>query len=423
MPRVRSDRLSSGDVRTIYLDNAATSHPKAPTVERALIEHLSQIANPGRSGHRLAINTERMIDTARTRLARLLAVDDPRRVVFTSGGTDALHLAIDGVLRATTSRGERPRVIGTMLDHNAVRRPLEEEHAADRIDLHRLSCSSSGVLDPDELKQRLDEMIRAQQPPHLVCLIHASNVAGIVQPIESLVSLVRAMAPEAVVVLDAAQTVGVRAINVSKLDVDLMAFPAHKGLLGPTGVGALIVGPRLVPDPGTIDSAAVGMLPVRAGGTGGDSTSPRMPRRLPSYLEAGTPNTLGLAGLAASLAWLMEYTVERVASHDAALMQRLLDGLSSISGVRVLGQQGGVDRVGVVSFVVDGWRPEELAGALDVSFGIALRSGLHCAPTAHEALGTAPDGAIRASVGPFNTEEDIDVLLNALRELTASGSA
>lgn len=417
MPCSSPAGLSSGDVRTIYLDNAATSHPKAPTVERALIEHLQQIANPGRSGHRLAVSVERMIDAARTRLARLIKVDDPRRVVFTSGGTDALHLAIEGVLRATAARGVRPRVIATVLDHNAVRRPLEEHQAADRIDLFRLPCNPSGELDAATLASRLDEMARSEQCPHLVCLIHASNVTGIVQPIESLIALVRARAPEAVIVLDAAQIVGVRPIDFNKLDVDLMAFPAHKGLLGPTGVGSLIIGARLVPDLGQIDDLAVRIHPVRAGGTGGDSASQRMPRRLPAYLEAGTPNTLGLAGLTASLAWLTEYTVERVKAHDAALMKQLLKGLMSIAEVRLLGPTADVDRVGVASFNVEGWRPEDLAGALDASFGIALRAGLHCAPTAHESLGTAPDGAVRVSVGPFNTEADISALLNALREV------
>lgn len=406
-------------MRTIYLDNAATSHPKAPPVEQAILDQLRQIANPGRSGHRLAVAAERVIEHARLRLAELLSVDDARRVVFAASGTDALHLAIEGCLRQVELKCVKPRVIATMLDHNAVRRPLEEANRRGRIELQRIASDASALLDVEHLRRILEAAAEKNEPPHLVTLIHASNVTGLVQPIDALTQTVRELAPAALIVLDAAQTVGVREVSFDALNVDLMAFSGHKGLLAPTGVGALIVGPRVLQDPGCIDDETSGIAPVRAGGTGGDSASPVMPRRLPSYLEAGTPNTLGLAGLAASLDWLMAHTVERIEAHERELIRQLLEGLEGLPGVTILGHQDHVERVGVVSFIVRDWPPEVLASALDSNFGIALRSGLHCAPSAHGALGTLPEGALRVSVGPFNDADDIEQVLKAIAAIAS----
>lgn len=397
----------------IYLDHAATSHPKAPTVESALVDHLASIANPGRSGHRLAVETERRIELARVRLARLLQVADPRRVVFTSSGTDALHLALRGVLDPLMESETPPRVIATQLDHNAVRRPLADWSSRGRIRCETLSARADGRLHADDLAARLT------MDTALVTFPHVSNVTGLIQPVESLAARVRSRSPRAVIVLDAAQSVGAMPLEALALGADLIAFPAHKGLLAPTGTGALIVGERLIGDPGAIrDDEALRFRATRAGGTGGDSISAHMPRMLPVYLEAGTPNTLGLAGLAASLAWLAERGVESIRAHEHALMTHLLDGLAANESVEVLGDPDPAKRLGVVSWTANGWRPDELAAVLDASFGLALRAGLHCAPGVHERFGTFPDGALRASVGPFTTFEEIDTLLRALAEVT-----
>jgi cysteine desulfurase / selenocysteine lyase len=270
------------------------------------------------------------------------------------------------------------------------------------ITLTRLT-SDGGYLDPDDVRKALSPKTR------LVALTHAANVLGTVQPIESIAPIVREA--DALFLVDAAQSAGVVSIDLRKTPIDLLAFPGHKALYGPTGTGALYVGPRANP------------RAWREGGTGGDSKSELQPDIMPYFLEGGTPNVLGIAGLAAGVAWVSERGPETNRKHEVALLQRVVNWVEGSSdGWKVAGRWDPATHVGALSLIVPDptvLDPQELAKSLDVSFNIAIRPGLHCAPYIHRRLGTFPDGTIRLSPGPFNTEEDIDCLLNALTEITA----
>ncbi len=379
----------------IYLDNAATSFPKPPGVAQAMSDFLAtQAGNPGRSGHALAVAAQRVVSDTRRLLAALLGVADPARIVFTLNATDALNLALWGLLRP----GDR--VVTTELEHNALVRPLVA--LAERgVATARVRCSRDGTLDLDDLARAL----RAG-PTRLVAMIHASNVAGTILPAREAASL--AHAHGALFLLDAAQTAGTLPIDVAQMGVDLLAFPGHKGLLGPTGTGGLYVAP------------GVKLAPVRQGGTGIRSDDERQPEELPEGLEAGTLNTVGLAGLGAAVAYLRDRGVEAVRAHEAALAARLLAGLGEIRAVRIRGPRDPLRQVGTVSLTIDGWEPVDAAAALDGSFGVAVRAGLHCAPLAHRTLGTHPAGTVRVSVGCFTSDAEVDGAIAAIRALAGS---
>lgn len=382
----------------IYLDNAATSFPKPPAVAAAMGDALANAAgNPGRSGHALAVAAQRVVSDARRRLASLLGAPDPARVVFALNATDALNLALWGVLRP----GDR--VVTTSVEHNAVVRPLAA--LAERgVTVARARCGSDGTLDLDDLARTL-----ASAPTRLVAMVHASNVSGTLLPAREAAAL--AHAHGALFLLDAAQTAGAIPIDVADLGADLVAFPGHKALLGPTGTGGLYVAPGLA------------LAPLRQGGTGTRSELERQPSELPEALEAGTLNTVGIAGLGAALGVLAEVGVERIRAREEALTARLLAGLRETRGVRIHGPADARRRVGTVSLTLSGWDPADLAAALDGSFGIAARAGLHCAPWAHRTLGTLPDGTLRLSLGCFTTEADVDRAISALGELACAARA
>ena len=237
----------------------------------------------------------------------------------------------------------------------------------------------------------------------LIALTHASNVLGTVQPIAEVGRIAREH--DLLFLVDAAQTAGVVPIDVQAMHIDLLAFPGHKSLLGPTGTGALYVGPR----------ARCGAW--REGGTGGDSSSETQPREFPYFLEGGTPNVLGVAGLAAGIRYVQEQGLDRIHAHEVALIERLWRRLDEIGGFEVFGHRDPTQRVGTLSFRSEALPAAELGGILDQAFDIAVRPGLHCAPYIHRALGTFPDGTVRVSPGPFNTEADIDTLAKALAEI------
>jgi cysteine desulfurase/selenocysteine lyase len=376
----------------IYLDNAATSFPKPPEVSAAMADLLAHGAgNPGRSGHALAVTAQAAVSDTRRLLASFFGARDPSRIVFALNATDALNVALWGLLRP----GDR--VVTTSLEHNAVVRPL---HAlAERgISVARVPCAPDGTLDLDDLARALEAA-----PTRLVAMTHASNVCGTVLPAREAALL--AHRHGAVFLLDAAQTAGVLPIDVAEMGVDLLAFPGHKGLLGPTGTGGLFVSPD------------VRLAPLRQGGTGTRSEDERQPEELPEALEAGTVNTVGIAGLGAAVRFLQGRGLERIRAHEAALGARLLAGLADVPGLRVHGTGDPQRRVAVVSLTVEGWEPVDLGAALDSAFGIAVRPGLHCAPLAHRTLGTFPLGTVRLSPGAFTTEDEVDQALAALRAL------
>jgi cysteine desulfurase family protein len=383
----------------IYLDNAATSFPKPEPVYQALDRFArTQLANPGRSSHRMAKEAERTIDNTRLTLNRFFNGESPERWVFTLNCTDGLNIAIKGSVRP----GDH--VITSDLEHNSISRPLRQLEKDGVITLTRLA-SDRGYLDPDAVRRALTPRTS------LVALTHAANVLGTVQPIEQIAPLVREAG--ALLLVDAAQSAGVVPIDLRATPIDFLAFPGHKALYGPTGTGALYVGLRAHP------------RTWREGGTGGDSKNEVQPEELPYALEGGTPNALGIAGLAAGVAWVAERGPDANRRHEVALLQRVVDwveGRGRADGWKIAGRWDPAAHVGALSLItpnLDEHHPQDIADILDTSFDIAVRPGLHCAPYIHRALGTFPDGTLRLSPGPFNSAEDIDTFLNALTEIGA----
>ncbi len=378
----------------IYLDNAATSFPKPETVYQTLDRFArQQLANPGRAGHKMALAAEHALDDARHLLNQLFHGEEPERFVFTLNCTDALNMAFKGILAG----GDH--VITTDLEHNSVSRPLRQMELDGRIALTRLHADGEGTIDPDAIRQAVTPRTR------LIALTHASNVLGTVQPIAEVGRLARER--DLLFLVDAAQTAGALPIDVQALHIDLLAFPGHKSLLGPTGTGALYVGPR------------ARVRAWREGGTGGDSSSETQPAQFPYFLEGGTPNVLGVAGLAAGVRYVVEQGMARIHEREVQLTERLWRRLDEIGSYEVFGHRDMSRRVGTLSFRSEALAAAELGGILDQAFDIAVRPGLHCAPYVHRALGTFPDGTVRVSTGPFSTEDDIDQLARALAEIAA----
>jgi cysteine desulfurase family protein len=378
----------------IYLDNAATSFPKPEAVYQALDRFARHdLANPGRAGHKMALAAERALDDARHLLNQFFHGEGPERFVFTLNCTDALNMACKGVL------ADGDHVITSDLEHNSISRPLRQMELDGRISLTRLRADGGGTLDPDAVRRAVTPRTR------LIALTHASNVLGTVQPVAEVGRIARSHA--LLFLVDAAQTAGVVPIDVQAMHIDLLGFPGHKSLLGPTGTGALYVGPRAQ------------LRAWREGGTGGDSSSETQPREFPYFLEGGTPNVLGVAGLAAGLKFVLERGLDAIRLHEVALTERLWRRLDEIGGYEVFGHRDPAHRVGTLSFRSPTLAAAEIGGILDQAFDVAVRPGLHCAPYVHRSLGTFPEGTVRVSTGPFNTDEDIDHLARALAEIAA----
>ncbi len=376
-----------------YLDNAATSFPKPEGVYAAM-DHFARhsLANPGRSGHRMALESEHALGNARHRLNRFFNGRNPDRWAFTLNCTDALNMAFKGALN------DGDHVITTTLEHNSVSRPLVAMSVAGRITLTRVTADAGGTIDPEAIRAAIGPKTR------MVAMTHASNVLGTVQPVAEVGRIAREH--NLLFLVDAAQTAGVLPIDVQTACIDLLAFPGHKSLFGPTGTGALYVGTR------------ANLRPWREGGTGGDSLTPTQPTDFPHHLEGGTPNVLGVAGLVAGLDFVEERGVEAIRKHEVELCDRLRHALLELPGFELFGHADPSRRVGALSFRCEVLSAIELASVLDEKFNIAVRPGLHCAPYIHKALGTAPDGLLRVSPGPFTTNADIDHLIDALTQIT-----
>jgi cysteine desulfurase family protein len=376
----------------IYLDNAATSFPKPEGVYRALDKFArTELANPGRAGHRMAVGAKHALDNARHRLNRFINGASPDRIAFALNGTDALNMAIKGVL----APGDH--AVTTDLEHNSVSRPLVALADAGVITLTRVKADGGGTVEPAAIRSVITPKTK------LVALTHASNVLGTVQPIGEFGRICKEKG--VLYLVDAAQTMGVLPIDVRVLNIDLFAFPGHKGLFGPTGTGGLYVAPG---------------VPIRAwreGGTGGDSKSPTQPREFPFFLEGGTPNVLGVVGMIAGLDFVEAKGVEAIRAHELALCDRLRAKLAERPEVVIVGHSDNTRRVGTLSFRCEGLPSEDVAGILDTSFEIAVRAGNHCAPYVHKAVGSYDDGLVRMSPGPFNTEADVDRLAEAISEI------
>ncbi len=381
----------------IYFDNAATSWPKPPGVAEAMVQFMREVgANPGRSGHRLSVEAARVVYAAREAVAALFHAPDPLRVVFGLNATEALNLALRGLLRP----GDH--VITSSMEHNSVMRPLR---ALERegVELTVVPCSPEGFLDPADV-------VAAIRPNTvLVALNHASNVVGSLLPVGEVGRIARRCG--LLFLVDAAQTGGAYPVDVQAECIDLLAFTGHKSLYGPTGTGGLIVGER-------VDVAR--MTPLKRGGTGSRSEHEEQPDFLPDAYESGTANAVGLAGLEAGVRWVLEQGVEAIRAHEAALTQRLIDGLRAIPGVTVYGGLDAARQTPTVSFNIAGKEPSEVGQRLDEEYDVMCRVGLHCAPAAHRTLGTYPDGTVRFGLGAFNTAEEIDIALAAVSKLAGS---
>jgi cysteine desulfurase / selenocysteine lyase len=378
----------------IYLDNAATSFPKPESVYQALDRFArNDLANPGRAGHKMALAAERALDDCRHLLNQFFHGEGPERFVFTLNCTDALNMAFKGVL------ADGDHVITTDLEHNSVSRPLRKMELDGRISLTRIKADAGGTVHPDDFRKAFTPRTR------LIALTHGSNVLGTIQPVAEVGRIARERG--LIFLVDAAQTAGTMPIDVQAMNIDLLAFPGHKSLLGPTGTGALYVSPR------------VQVRAWREGGTGGDSSNETQPKEFPYFLEGGTPNVLGVAGLKAGVKFVQEKGLDELHAHEMRLIDRLWRRLDEMPGYQVFGHRDLALRVSTISFRAENLPAAEIGGILDQAFEVAVRPGLHCAPYIHRSLGTFPEGAVRVSPGPFNTEADIDHLAHALAEISS----
>ena len=375
----------------IYLDNAATSFPKAPGVVEAVVHSLTEVgANPGRSTHRFAQEGSRTVFQAREACAALFGAPDASRLVFTRNATEALNLAILG----RVPPGGRVALSG--LEHNAVMRPLRHLEAEKGVRLMIIPFDACGRPDPAALAAALGTH------PDLMVLTAASNVSGGLTPVGEIA--LRCRAAGVPLCLDASQWAGHAPLSIKDLQIPLLCFTGHKGLLGPGGTGGLYAEPGFEPEP------------MIRGGTGSASESEFQPLAFPDRLEAGTPNLPGLAGLEASVHWLTTTGLGVIQAREAALCDRLLRGLLPLPGVTAPGPGPGEPRASLVSIQVQGVDLGELALELDRR-EIATRVGLHCAPAAHRSLGTFPEGTLRFSPGVFTTEAEIDEVLLTMEGL------
>lgn len=381
----------------IYLDNAATSWPKPPVVMQAMAKFLTHAGgNPGRSGHRLSIAAGRVVYDAREAVAELFNAPDPLRVIFTQNATHAINIVLQGLL----SPGDH--VVTTGIEHNAVMRPLRAlEKQGVRLTV--VTCRADGTVEPAAIRQALESSTR------LIVVNHASNVTGTLSPVAEIGEIARSEG--ALLLVDAAQTAGVVPLDVSALGIDFLAFTGHKGLLGPSGTGGLVLGDR-------VDTAL--LQPFVRGGTGSRSESEEQPEDLPDKFESGTPNGAGIAGLAAGIQWVMAKSVAAIRAHEVSLTRQLTDGLSVIPGVTVYGPLDAARRTAVVSLTVRNRRVSEIGLRLDEEHGILTRVGLHCAPAAHRTIGTFPEGTVRVAPGIFTSREDVNAVLTAIERLASA---
>ena len=386
------------------MDNAATSLPKPREVLEAMTRYVNELgASAGRGAYREAVETGALIFECRRRLNRLFNGERPEHFVFTLNCSDALNLAIRGLIDPDT----RGHAVCTHIDHNSILRPLAEMESRGWAEVTRVPVDpASGLVDPEDIRKALRPDTR------LVALTHASNVTGTVQPLRAIGRIAREAGVPFVV--DAAQSAGHLPIDVQADCVDLLAAPGHKALLGPTGTGFLYLRPGMEKLVRT----------VREGGTGSVSEQPTQPQFLPDKYEPGSHNAMGIVGLSAAVQWVAGKTVEALAAHDTDLVRTFIDGVEGIDGLTYYGPQGVRNRLGVFSVRVEGFDPHELSAVLEANYGILTRSGIHCAPLAHEALGTAAcGGATRFSFGPFLSKQDVKFATDALAEIAATVKA
>ena len=378
----------------IYLDHAATSWPKPPEVLRAMADFLERAGgNPGRSGHRLSLEAGRIVYDARETVAAIFNAPDPLRVIFTLNATQALNLALSGLLKP----GDH--AVATGMEHNAVMRPLR--HLEGRgVRLTVVPCARDGALDPGAVAAAIGPSTR------LVVMTHASNVTGTILPVSDVARA--AHRAGALLLVDAAQTAGVIPIDMQSAGIDLLAFTGHKGLQGPPGTGGLVLGDR---------APAAEMTPLVRGGTGSRSEHEVQPEDFPDKFESGTLNGPGIAGLGAGIRWVLDRGIDLLRARELELGRALADGIRDIAGTTVYGPENPEDRTAVVSFTAAGLPPSEIGLRLDDEYGILCRVGLHCAPAAHRTIGTFPEGTVRLALGAGSVAAEVEAAITAVRNI------
>ena len=381
----------------IYLDNAATSWPKPESVYKTMDEFLrTKGGNPGRGGHSMAIAAMETVVETRQLIARLINAPDMNQVIFTLNCTDALNLALKGLLKP----GDH--VITDSIGHNSMVRPLKKLEQQG-VKVTRLPpAKDTGVLSPVSIESAITKDTR------LMAVTHASNVNGVVQPVEDYGTITRRH--KIVFLVDAAQTAGKYPIDIQGSNIDLLACSGHKGLFGPPGTGVLYV------------AKGIELTPLREGGTGSYSEQEEQPTTLPDRYESGTLNSVGIAGLGAGLKFIFSETPEKIRTQGLQLIERLIEGLLKIKGVKLYKAGGKSGQVPVISFNITGYEPGEVGTILDQAFDIKARAGLHCAPAAHKTIGTLPLGTVRLSPGYFNTFEEIDFTIEAIKKVAGSAN-
>ena len=374
----------------VYFDNAATSHPKPPSVYEAINYTLRHVgANPGRSEHTLSQFANRIIFGARETIAKFFNVPNSRNIVFTSNGTEALNLALKGLLNP----GDH--VITSSMEHNSVVRPLNTLKN-DGVKVTIVQCDKQGKLNPDNVREEIKKNTR------LIVITHASNVTGTILPVEEIGEI--AAKKGIPLLVDAAQTAGTIPVDVVKKKISLLACPGHKGLLGPQGTGFLYIGEE------------INLKPLIEGGTGSNSELLEQPDFLPDRFQSGTLNTPGIAGLNAGIEFINKKSIQGIREHEDMLCETFMNKLKEINPVRIYGPLSKKEKTALVSFNIEGRDPADIATALDEKYKIMVRVGLHCSPYAHKTIGTYPAGTLRASFSIFNTDQEIDYFIDSLKK-------
>ncbi|MEQ6376391.1 aminotransferase class V-fold PLP-dependent enzyme [Bacillaceae bacterium S4-13-58] len=377
----------------IYFDQAASSFPKPASVSKAVLEAIQEYgANPGRGGHALSRRASSVIKETRSLIANFFGCSDPNHVLFFQNATGALNQAIKGF-----PLEEGDHIISSSFEHNSVRRPLEELKRINNINISYIGKERPGFFSLEEFEQAITPRTK------LITITHGSNVTGTILPIEKISKIAKEFGIK--VLVDASQTAGILPIHMKNMNIDMLAFPGHKGLMGPQGTGVLLV------------EGNINLNPIFHGGTGSFSESPFQPEQWPEKFESGTLNTPGIAGLKAGLEEVIHLGLDEIVSRETFLINHFIDQLSQIDDIQIYKNSNEQGQLGVVSFTLGSIDSNEVAMILDEYYGIAVRAGVHCAPMIHEKLGTLETGAIRVSVGPYNTKEEVDSFIQAMKEI------
>lgn len=374
----------------IYMDNAATSMQKPERVARAVAEAINSFGNAGRGAHEAALDAARVIYDTREKLCRLFGGEDPRQIAFTSNATESLNIAIQGLIHP----GDH--VITTVMEHNSVLRPLYEREKSG-AELTILKCDQKGNISYEEIEQNMRANTKA-----IICA-HASNLTGNVVDLKRIGEM--AEKKGILFIVDAAQTAGIHEMNVQDMHIDILCFTGHKGLLGPQGTGGIYVRPGLV------------VPPLKRGGSGIETYSREHPSGMPTALEAGTLNGHSIAGLHAALTYIEETGLSVIREIEYERMRLFYEGVRDIEGVKIYGNFETEKRCPIVTLNIRDYDSSEVSDELLMTYGISTRPGGHCAPLAHEAFGIVEQGAVRFSFSHYNTEEEIRIAVNAVREI------